>query len=157
MSGLVTIVGVVAVAFGLRSADLSVAAQPSTGPGSIRLEQRGANCVIADKSPLVTVVAAGGAFSWLVRNDCAASVTIDMREKRRRNSDATTDDPVSSFSQSPNPIPARSQGTVDLRAKTQAELRPDPQRRPRKHAWEFRWFVNGQRQNDPELEVEYRW
>jgi len=154
------VVGVLAFVLALRAPAPSLALPPAgaqSGAGSIRLELQGSNCMIAEKSPRTTVVPAGGAFSWTVRNNCNRSVTLDMREKRKKDSDATTDDPVASFAQSPNPIPANSQATVALRVKTQADLRPDPQRRPRKHAWEFRWYVNGQRQNDPELEVEYQW
>jgi hypothetical protein len=125
--------------------------------GSIRLEQRGANCRVVQKSPRVTTLAAGESFSWRVQNTCTESAVLEMREKRKKSNDATTDDPLARFTQSPTPIPAGGVGTIEVRAKTQAELRPNPNTKPPKHVWEFRWFVNGKRQNDPELEVEYQW
>ena len=152
----------VGVALGLAAAGMAARgnapgemAQP--GNGSIRLEQQGPNCRIAAKSPAVTVLAAGESFIWRVQNACRDAASLDMREKRKKSADATTDEPLANFTQSPVPIPAGGTGTIEVRAKTQANLRPDPVRKPPKHVWEFRWYVNGGRQNDPDLEVEYRW
>jgi hypothetical protein len=155
IAGIGVVLALTAVAFAARAAAPDAVAQP--GIGSIRLEQQGSDCRIAAKSPAVTVLAAGGSFSWRVQNTCREPASLDMREKRKKSNDATTDDPLASFAQSPTPIPPGGTGTIEARAKTQADLRPDPARKPSKHVWEFRWYVNSKRQNDPELEVEYRW
>jgi hypothetical protein len=155
IAGVGMALGLAATVFAMRAAAPDEVAQPASG--SIRLEQRGNNCRIESKSPAVTTLAAGGSFSWQVQNACTEPARLEMREKRKKSNDATTDDPIASFSQTPNPIPAGGTGTIEASAKTQAALKPDPNKKPPKHVWEFRWFVNGKRQNDPELEVEYRW
>lgn len=129
--------------------------------GAIVLDEQGGGhgaCKIQRKSPDKATMPAGGTFTWTVTNNCTAAVTLDVIEKMKKpGTTSPENDPLSGFQQSPTPIPGAGTGTVTFTAKTQAQLAPNPTTKPPKEGWTYRWTVNGQRQNDPEIEIEYSW
>ncbi len=132
---------------------------PRTG-GIVLDEQGGGHgaCKIQQKSPDRATMPAGGTFTWNVTNNCAAAVTLDVIERMKKpGTTSAQNDPLSGVRQSPTPIPAGGTGTVTFAAKTQAQLAPNATTKPPKEGWTYRWTVNGQRQNDPEIEIEYSW
>jgi hypothetical protein len=122
--------------------------------GLLSLEARDGGCRLRLEFPSRLHVRPGDRIEWDLYNRCEGPISLNAgpREKVEGNQ-SKADDPFDTISETT--IQPGAKARILASIKDEGDL-TDPSGENPSDRWRFRWTVNGEAQEDPEIEVEYR-